>query len=247
LLASLLTFFSGFGLGTILLSATAVFFPVNTAVALTAIVHLLNSIFIFILRARYADKGVILRFGLVAVLGSFLGAQLLLRLVDLKPLLTYHLFGDSFDIYPVKFVVSILIMFFALWEVLPWLKKTSFSQKYLPLGGLLSGFFGGLSGLQGALRSAFLVRSELNKESYIATSAAVAILVDIPRISVYSASFSLVSTEGNVILLTAATIAGFLGALLGNLWLKKVTMRLIQLLVSIMLLAIALALGGGFI
>ncbi len=247
LLASLLTFFSGFGLGTILLSVSAIFFPVNIAVALTAIVHLLNSIFIFTLIAKHANKGVILRFGLIAVLGSFLGAQLLSRLVDLKPLLTYHLFGDSFNISPVKLVVSVLIMFFALWEVLPWLKRASFSQRYLPLGGLLSGFFGGLSGLQGALRSAFLVRSGLYKESFIATNAAVAILVDIPRISVYSASFSLVSTEGNVILLAVATIAGFLGALLGNLWLKKVTMRIIQILVSIMLLVIALTLGGGLI
>ena len=74
-----------------------------------------------------------------------------------------------------------------------------------------------------------------------------AILVDILRISVYSASFPLVSTEGNFILLAAATIAGFLGALLGNLWLKKITMRLIQTLVSIMLLAIAIALGSGLI
>jgi uncharacterized membrane protein YfcA len=37
LLASLLAFFSGFGLGTILLPAFTIFFPVNIAVALTAI------------------------------------------------------------------------------------------------------------------------------------------------------------------------------------------------------------------
>ncbi len=45
LLASLLTFFSGFGLGTILLPVFALFFPVDIAVALTAIVHLLNNLF----------------------------------------------------------------------------------------------------------------------------------------------------------------------------------------------------------
>jgi putative Ca2+/H+ antiporter (TMEM165/GDT1 family) len=44
-----------------------------------------------------------------------------------------------------------------------------------------------------------------------------------------------------------ATIAAFLGATLGKLWIKKVTMRIIQILVSIMLFAIALALGGGLI
>jgi len=39
--ASLLTFFSGFGLGTLLTPAFALFFPINLAVALTAIVHFL--------------------------------------------------------------------------------------------------------------------------------------------------------------------------------------------------------------
>jgi uncharacterized membrane protein YfcA len=247
LLASLLTFYSGFGLGTILLAAAAIFFPVNIAVALTAIVHLLNSIFIFSLKAKHTNKDVILRFGLIAVLGSFLGAQLLAHLADLKPLFSYHLFNHVFDVFPVKLVISVLLILFALWETLPALKKASFSRKFLPLGGILSGFFGGLSGLQGALRSAFLVKSGLNKESYIATGAAVAIMVDIPRISVYSSSFSLVSTEGNLMLLAAATVAGFLGVLLGNLWLKKITMGIMQTLVSIMLLAIAIALGMGII
>ena len=45
LLASTLTFYSGFGLGTLLLPAFALFVPVEQAVALTAVVHLLNSLF----------------------------------------------------------------------------------------------------------------------------------------------------------------------------------------------------------
>ncbi|NJM35823.1 MAG: hypothetical protein HC850_15265 [Rhodomicrobium sp.] len=44
-IASLLTLFSGFGLGTLLLPVTAIFFPVAVAVALTAFVHLLNNLF----------------------------------------------------------------------------------------------------------------------------------------------------------------------------------------------------------
>ncbi len=45
LLASGLTLFSGFGLGTLLLPAFALFFPVEIAVAATAIVHLINNLF----------------------------------------------------------------------------------------------------------------------------------------------------------------------------------------------------------
>ena len=38
-LASSLTFFSGFGLGTLLLPAFALFYPIELAVASTAVVH----------------------------------------------------------------------------------------------------------------------------------------------------------------------------------------------------------------
>ena len=52
LLASGLTFFSGFGLGTLLLPAFALFFPIEQAVAMTAVVHFLNGLFKLGLAAR---------------------------------------------------------------------------------------------------------------------------------------------------------------------------------------------------
>jgi uncharacterized membrane protein YfcA len=47
--------------------------------------------------------------------------------------------------------------------------------------------------------------------------------------------------------LAAAILAAFGGAWLGNRWLPKVTLRLVQLLVALMLLGIAAALGSGLI
>jgi uncharacterized membrane protein YfcA len=44
---SILTFFSGFGLGTLMLPVMALFFPVDLAVIATAIVHLANNLFKF--------------------------------------------------------------------------------------------------------------------------------------------------------------------------------------------------------
>jgi uncharacterized membrane protein YfcA len=111
-------------------------------------------------------------------------------------------------------------------------------------GGMLSGFFGGLSGHQGALRSAFLIKCGLSKESFIATGVVIACLVDITRISVYASHFSLASA-GNNVLLFAAILSAFLGAFIGNRLMKKVTLRTIQVLVAIMLLGIALALLLG--
>ena len=45
LLASGLTFFSGFGLGTLLTPVFALFFPIEIAITITSIVHFLNNLF----------------------------------------------------------------------------------------------------------------------------------------------------------------------------------------------------------
>jgi uncharacterized membrane protein YfcA len=246
-LASGLTLFSGFGLGTLLLPVMAVFFPIDTAIALTAVVHCLNNLFKFALLGRHADKGTVLRFGLPAILAALLGARMLLWLSRLQPLLAYQLLGHQLQVMPVKLVVACLMVFFALFELVPHLAKISVAKKYLPLGGLLSGFFGGLSGHQGALRSVFLLKAGLSKETFIATGVVISLLVDIPRIVVYGLSLTALRLGDNRLLLAAAILAAFGGAGLGNRLLTKVTLRLVQTLVALMLLGIAAALGSGLI
>lgn len=246
LVTSGLTLFSGFGLGTLLMPVFAIFFPINVAVALTAIVHLFNNLFKIVLLGKHANKTAVFQFGIPAILAAFLGAWTLLWLSDLKPLVHYQLMGHDFQVTPVKLIVAILMVFFALFELVPKFEKLSFEKKYLPLGGILSGFFGGLSGHQGALRSAFLIKCGLSKESFIGTGVVIACLVDVSRISVYSSHFSLASSGNNVLLL-AAIVSAFLGAFIGNRLMKKVTMRTIQVIVAIMLFGIAGALGTGII
>jgi uncharacterized membrane protein YfcA len=65
LLVSILTLFSGFGLGTVLMPAFALFFPVPVAIAATAVVHLANNIFKVFLVGRKADWGVVVRLALI--------------------------------------------------------------------------------------------------------------------------------------------------------------------------------------
>ncbi|HNO61706.1 MAG TPA: hypothetical protein PKH44_13805 [Plasticicumulans sp.] len=62
-LASLLTLFSGFGLGTILTPVFGLFFPLHVAVALTGVVHLANNLFKLALLGRQAARHLVLRFG----------------------------------------------------------------------------------------------------------------------------------------------------------------------------------------
>ena len=190
LLASALTFFSGFGLGTLLLPAFALFFPVDVAIALTAIVHFLNNTFKLVLVKNQINWKIALQFGLPALLFSFIGAFLLNKITNTNILAEYTLNHKVFQITLMKIIVAVLLIFFALFELIPKLKNLQFPKKYLPIGGILSGFFGGLSGHQGALRSAFLTKVGLSKEAFIATGVIIACMIDVSRMSVYFTNIS---------------------------------------------------------
>lgn len=247
LLASLLTLFSGFGLGTILLPAFMIFFPVNVSVAMTGIVHFANNLFKLALLGRKADMQTVIRFGTPAIISSFLGAQALLLVSDLPMIASYTVMDRVFYVSPVKVTVAVLMLIFAALEAVPALENISFDRKYLPFGGLLSGFFGGLSGHQGALRSAFLLRCGLSQESFIATGVVTACLVDATRLMVYASHFSHFRFGENAATLFAATISAFLGAWIGNRILKKVTVRAVRVIVSLLLAVFAIGVGTGII
>ncbi|MFZ5431827.1 MAG: TSUP family transporter [Bacteroidota bacterium] len=244
---AILTFFSGFGLGTILTPVFAIFFPIDIAIALTGVVHFSNNLFKMALVGKNTDKTVLKRFGIPAIIAAFAGAWLLMRITALPSLFEYSLWGKTFEITPVKLIISLILIVFSVFEILPSVQKWQFGKDKLILGGILSGFFGGLSGIQGALRSAFLIRSGLSKEAYIATGVVIASLVDFTRLSVYASRFAAARLHENVVLLLAATLAAIAGALIGKKLLKKVTLRSLQLLVAVMLIFISLALGLGLI
>lgn len=247
LVTSLLTFFSGFGLGTLLMPVFAIFFPLDQAIAMTGVVHFSNNIFKGTLVWKNTDKEVLFKFGIPAIIASFAGAWLLLSITHLPVLETYTIGSRSFSITPVKLIISVLLLFFAITELLPFFEKLSFSKKKLVLGGILSGFFGGLTGIQGALRSAFLIKAGLSKESYIATGVMIACVVDITRLSVYASNFVTSGIAQNLTILIIATMAAIVGAILGNRLLKKVTISTVKYIVAIMLIFISFALGSGLI
>jgi uncharacterized membrane protein YfcA len=244
-LASALTFFSGFGLGTLLLPAFAVFFAIETAVALTAIVHFLNGLFKLLLLWRHVDRAMVIRFGALAVVGALVGACSLLWLADARTLMSYSLWGRTVEVAPAKLVVGVLLLVFACAEMLPSFRRITFPLRFVPLGGLLSGFFGGLAGMQGALRSAFLIKAGLAKEAYVATGAAIGFVIDVTRLGVYSQLILRHRAELDYALLTAAVIAALAGALLGNRYLPQVTLSGIRSIVAVLLLAVALGLISG--
>jgi len=250
--ASTLTMFSGFGLGTLLMPVLALFLPVDLAVAATAIVHAANNLWKVGLLGRHAERAVLLRFGLPAIAAAFAGAALLAALGTLPELGTYQLLGRAASITPLKLALALLMAGFALFELLPALARWQVDARWLPLGGLLSGFFGGLSGHQGALRSAFLARISADPKAFVGTNAVLGLMVDMARLTLYGALLIgphwgdlSGGREGLLVLVGAA--AAFAGVVVGKRLLHKVTMAAVQRLTGALLLLIAGLLGSGVI
>ncbi len=250
--AAFLTLYSGFGLGTLLLPVFALFFPVELAVAATAVVHGANNVLKVALVGRFADWLTVVRFGVPAILAAIAGATLLAVFAGFDPLTEYSLFGRQAVVTPIKLVMGVLMFGFALFELLPAFRNIRFQREHLVIGGLLSGFFGGLSGHQGALRSAFLVKSGLDTESFVGTSSVIGLMVDAVRIMIYLVVLSLAGAALRLPpeswpLIAIGCLAAFSGVLIGRRFLHKVRITSIQLLTGVMLLLIAVLLGSGMI
>ncbi len=246
-IAAILTFFSGFGLGTILTPVFMLFFPVETAIALTGVVHFTNNIFKLFLVGNRADIKTLIRFGIPAVIGSFIGAWLLLLIPDRTLLFSYTLLEHTFQITPLKFLISLLLLVFATMELIPFLNRLKFGKNVLPLGGFLSGFFGGLSGNQGALRSAFLIKAGLSKDKFIGTVVVISGFVDFTRLSVYATRYENSALVDNLNILLIPTLSAIAGSFIGNRLLKKVTFHFVQVTVAILLIILSIALGAGLL
>lgn len=250
LVVSGLTLFSGFGLGTLLMPAFALFFPIPLAVAATAVVHLANNLFKVVLVGGKADWAVVARFGLPAVVAALVGATLLEGLAQTPTVATYELAGQAHAVTVVGLAVGLTIVGFAVLELLPRSAGLAFDRRYLPFGGFLSGFFGGLSGNQGALRSAFLINAGLGKEAFIGTGTVTAVMVDVARLLVYGLGFyalRLSEVEDIAGLVLAATAAAFLGSFIGSRLIRKVTLPKVRAVVGVMLVIVGVGMAIGLL
>ena len=170
-IAAALTVPAGFGLATMLTPIVFLWLEPHEAIAVVAVVHgSHNAMKLRVLRES-VDYTAVRRFGWALVLGALIGASLN-TMVEADPLLL--LVGIALIVLPILSVTE------------------SWTNFRLPeaedrIGGFGSGFFGGLTGHQGALRAMFLRKRLPNKTEYAATAAILALVVDMVRIPVYIA------------------------------------------------------------
>jgi len=244
--ASWLTFFSGFGLGTVL---TPVFYflfnDLALAIAGTAIVHFLNNLFKFLLMQKSVDWKIAIPFGLASIPAAFLGAYLLVHFEDFE-IYQYTFGGKIYIIKLMNLTFGLLLIVFAIIELIPNF-NINLSKKFLWVGGFISGFFGGLSGHQGALRTAFLTKYKLDKEVFIATGIVIALGVDIARSAEYFSSFDLGVLRENWMILLVSLLAAFVGAITGKYFLKKMELKILTIIIAVSMIVFGIALASGLL
>jgi hypothetical protein len=217
-LTALIGTVSGFGISTILIPVMALFYPLPVVLLFVAIIHLASDIWKIIFFKKGLNWKLILGFGIPGIIFSYLGASISLSIsaVILKRLLGVFL------------IVYVIYLFMKQRWKIPRTNLTSVA------GGSLSGFFAGIFGVGGAIRSAFLSAYDLPKETYLFTAGVIALIIDVSRISKYLSGG--VSMNSYLLLLLLVLIPlSFLGAFLAKRIVNKVPQNMFRLVIAVFL------------
>ncbi len=202
--ASALTVPAGFGLSTMLTPITLLLMSPHEAVTVVAIIHGIHNGAKYISLRDYVDFEAVKHYGVWLIIGSILGA-LLNNGVPQKPLLA---------------VIGIFLIILPILTLSERWTNYKIPEANDKIGGFGSGFMGGLSGHQGALRAMFLTRRLRDKMNYAATASILALCVDLSRIPVYlffRYNDLIEYLELTIILVMAALI----GVNIGKRWLES--------------------------
>lgn len=217
---------AGFGIGSLL---TPMLIPAvggKLAVALVAIPHAVaTALRLWRLRAAI-DWRILRTFGAASAAGSLAGALL---------------FAQSGNVLLVA-VLGVLLIAVGTLQIAGLAQRLRISGPWSIAAGVLSGAFGGLVGNQGGLRSAALLGFDLSPRAFIATAAAIALVVDLVRVPIYlDSQGGLLSDQARTLVL--ATVAVTIGTFAGT----AVLLRLSETVFRRAIGALLMALGGWLI
>jgi len=140
LLAAALTVPAGFGLATMLTPVMLLWLEPHLAIAAVAVVHAAHNGWKLLLLKSDVDVSAIKRYGWAMVLGALIGASL----------------STSIDPQPLLIIVGFALIFLPILSISERWTNYRLPETEDRWGGFGSGFMGGLTGHQGALRAMFL-------------------------------------------------------------------------------------------
>jgi uncharacterized protein len=216
---------AGFGIGSILTPTLAAKLGTKLAVAAVSIPHLAGTILRFTLIREHVNKRVLFGFGITSALGGLAGA----------------LIHTRFSSTVLSYILGALLIFAGATGETGLASRMRFGRRTAWLAGAASGVFGGLVGNQGGIRSAAMLGCDIEKEAFVATATAIALLVDAARMPVYfvSEAQQLAQVWKYLVL---GTIGVVIGTVLGQRMLVKIPENVFRRIVSFIILALGIAL-----
>jgi uncharacterized membrane protein YfcA len=220
---------AGFGSSVFFVPLAGFFFDFHTVLALTSILHVFSNAAKLVLFGRHVQWRLLLLLGipstLLVVLGAYLSTRLEFKFTEL--LLGLFLIGFS-----------------AFFLVRPKAKISPNALNAIGAGGL-AGFLAGLIGTGGAIRGLALGAFDLEKNVFVATSAAIDSGVDFSRMIVYLRNGFLPAESYWFV--PALLVVAFGGSYTGKLLLNKIEQKSFRRIVLVLVLLIGLTTLGGFV
>ena len=217
-LAAAIAAVAGFGIGSLLTPAFGLVVDTRVAVAAVSVPHAIGTAVRFWALRRHVDRPVLWRFGIASAVGGLAGA--LLHSAAGVPWLTV--------------IFGVLLLFVAASELSGLSRRMRFGGTVAWVAGVASGFFGGLVGNQGGIRSAALLGFDLDKRAFVATATAVGLIVDAARMPVYVAGQSHDLARWWVGI-AVATVGVVLGTVFGGRVLTRLPDRLFRPALAVLL------------
>ncbi len=220
MLAEIIGTVGGFGSSVFFVPIGNFYFDFHSVLGLTAVFHLASNLSKIVLFREGLDKNLLLYIGLPSALFVILGG-----------LLSKYIQGYWLEILLGIFLVAMSLIFLIKKDlIIPPNKKNA------TLGGVFSGFSAGLLGTGGAIRGLTMAAFNLEKSVFIATSAAIDMMIDLTRTVVYYKNGFI--HQHDMIYIPFLFVIGLLGSYLGKqllAYIPQVKFRMISLILILLI------------
>jgi uncharacterized membrane protein YfcA len=213
---------AGFGIGSVLTPVLASELDVRLAIAAVSLPHLAGTLVRFILVRAHIDREVLLGFGAASAIGGLAGAAL-------QAVVQSAVLGIVF---------AALLIFAGMSSLTGFAQRMRFRGRGAALlGGAASGLLGGLVGNQGGIRAAALLGFDVERQAFVATATAVALIVDGARIPVYLVTQG-AELAGIAPLIALCAAGAVIGTYAGGWTLRRLPEPLFRRLIGALLLVL---------
>lgn len=220
LIAEIVGTVGGFGSSVFFVPIANMFVDFKSVLGITAVFHIASNTSKLLLFRKGFNKYLLIYIGIPAVIMVIFGGVM-------SKYIREEILQGAFAVFMI--VLSLFFLVFKNVVVMP--NKTN-----AIVGGSTSGFLAGVLGSGGAIRGLTMVAFNIEKEQFVATSAAIDFAVDLSRAVVYFIN-GYMHTEHTHYMVSLVVI-GFTGTWLGKKVLKNISQEKFKTIVLLLILAI---------